>query len=57
MHVADEFWRKVHYSALFGGEKSKEKALNAETQSTLRKDLRKIGEQENVQEQEHPGPM
>jgi hypothetical protein len=57
MHVADEFWRKVHYNALFGGGKRGEKALNAEFAETLRKDLRKIREEKTIQELEPLGPL
>jgi hypothetical protein len=42
MHVWDGIWRKVHYNAVFGGEKKMENALNAEFAETQRKDLRKI---------------
>jgi hypothetical protein len=53
MHVWDGFWRKVHYNALFGRGKNTEKALNAEA---LRKDLRKIRGEENIQGQSPATP-
>jgi hypothetical protein len=40
----------VHYNALFGDGKNKDKALNAEFAETLRKDLREIGEDEPIRE-------
>jgi hypothetical protein len=51
MHVGARFWRKVHYNAVFEGGKRQEKALNAETQSAQRKDLRKSREENAIQEQ------
>jgi hypothetical protein len=37
MHVEGGFWRKVHYSALFGDGKRQEKALNTESAEAERK--------------------
>jgi hypothetical protein len=39
------FWEKVHYSAVFGGGKKQENALDAEFAEARRKDLREIGEE------------
>jgi hypothetical protein len=54
MHVWDGFWRKVHYSALFGARKKTRKALNAEFAEALRKDLRKIREEKSVKQRAPP---
>jgi hypothetical protein len=48
MHVWDGFSEKVHYNAVFGDGKNKEKALNAEVAETLRKNLREMGEDEPI---------